>query len=356
VTALTAADLIDELRHSEGPFTLFAPTETAFVRLSPDDYRNLFEPENKAILQQILLNHIVTNATIELSSGTVGMEVTTLTGSNLTTSYGNSGPFVNDVPIFDPYILALNGVIHAITELLIPEGTIISNPTSSPVVVDTEAPSNSMATGDPTRNQTSSPTANQTMAPTPVSPGPTVSPAVVQNKTATPVPPDPTNAPTVAQEGAPTSAPADPTNPPTGTQTASPTGGAPDPTNSPTLAEKTGSPTLTPPDSTDAPADVVQTAAPSLLVSRPIVEIDDFFANVTVRVMFDDFPEEIGWLIQDISNNSLVSSRPIGSYPPPMGEVEEIILLPEGVYLFGIEDSKKEMGFVVVTHPDLPLS
>jgi hypothetical protein len=302
---------------------------------------------------------ILANATIELSSGTMGMEVTTLNGSNLTISYGNSGPFVNDVPIFDPDILALNGVIHAITELLIPEGTIISNPTSSPVVADTEAPSNSMATGDPTQNQTSSPTANQTMAPTPVSPGPTVSPAVVQSKTVTPVPPDPTNSPTVAQEGAPTSAPADPTNPPTGTQTASPTAVAPDPTNSPTLAEKTGSPTLTPPDSTDAPA-VVHTAAPSLLVARPIVEIDDFFVNVTVRVMFDGFPEEIGWLIQDISDNSLVSSRPIGSYPPPMDEVPQWMRWKRSFfYLRGstclVLKIQKEMGFVV-THPDLPLS
>jgi hypothetical protein len=244
---------VDELRNP-GPLTIFAPTETAFVRLPPDVYRGLFQPENQELLQEILLYHVVGDSIIELPSG--DMNITTVVGLNLTISYKNGRSFVNDLPIYETNISAVNGIIHSIDDLLIPEG-LIPRPTGSPTITD--APSN-----------------------------------IVND--------DPTMA-TVSQSGAPTAAPADLTNPPTLLDNAAPTMAPPDQTNSPT------------------------------------VQIDDSFVNVTVRIVFDDSPEEIGWLIQDVTDNTIVASQAIGTYSPTVDATEEIIRLQEGIYLFGIEDA-----------------
>ena len=56
--ALTAADLVDALQ-GDGPFTVFAPTDEAFAALPKETLASLLKPENKALLQTILLHHVV---------------------------------------------------------------------------------------------------------------------------------------------------------------------------------------------------------------------------------------------------------------------------------------------------------
>ena len=56
--ALKAAELIDTLK-SEGPFTVFAPTDEAFAKLPAGTLDNLLKPENKDQLASILTYHVV---------------------------------------------------------------------------------------------------------------------------------------------------------------------------------------------------------------------------------------------------------------------------------------------------------
>ena len=56
--ALTAAELVDTLK-SDGPFTVFAPTDEAFAKLPEGTLVNLLKPENKDQLVSILTYHVV---------------------------------------------------------------------------------------------------------------------------------------------------------------------------------------------------------------------------------------------------------------------------------------------------------
>src|SRR6266567_1496483 len=58
VAAVKAAGLVDTLQ-SPGPFTVFAPTNSAFGKLPAGTVETLVKPENKATLTKILTYHVV---------------------------------------------------------------------------------------------------------------------------------------------------------------------------------------------------------------------------------------------------------------------------------------------------------
>ena len=58
VAAVQAADLVDALS-SDGPFTVFAPTNDAFNNLPDGTLSTLLQPENQETLQSILTYHVV---------------------------------------------------------------------------------------------------------------------------------------------------------------------------------------------------------------------------------------------------------------------------------------------------------
>ena len=58
VAAVKAAGLVDTLQGA-GPFTVFAPTNTAFGKLPAGTVENLVKPENKETLTKILTYHVV---------------------------------------------------------------------------------------------------------------------------------------------------------------------------------------------------------------------------------------------------------------------------------------------------------
>lgn len=58
VAAVKAADLVGTLQ-GEGPFTVFAPVDTAFAALPEGTVETLLEPANKPMLQKVLTAHVV---------------------------------------------------------------------------------------------------------------------------------------------------------------------------------------------------------------------------------------------------------------------------------------------------------
>ena len=56
--ALTAAELVEVLQ-SKGPFTVFAPTDSAFAKLPKGTVEELLKPENREKLQAILKFHVI---------------------------------------------------------------------------------------------------------------------------------------------------------------------------------------------------------------------------------------------------------------------------------------------------------
>src|SRR6186713_2845536 len=58
VAAVQAAGLVETLQ-SSGPFTVFAPTNSAFDKLPAGTVETLVKPENKATLTKILTYHVI---------------------------------------------------------------------------------------------------------------------------------------------------------------------------------------------------------------------------------------------------------------------------------------------------------
>ena len=82
VAAVKAAGLVETLE-SKGPFTVFAPTNTAFGKLPAGTVETLVKPENKATLTKILTYHVVPGK-LSASDLTDGKKLKTVEGEQLT--------------------------------------------------------------------------------------------------------------------------------------------------------------------------------------------------------------------------------------------------------------------------------
>jgi uncharacterized surface protein with fasciclin (FAS1) repeats len=116
VTAVGAADLVDTL-NSDGPFTVFAPTDEAFAALPAGVLDALLLPENKDVLAKILTYHVVPGTV--LAADVTDGEVATVEGQNVTLSTAD-GVTVNGAKVVQADIVASNGVIHVIDAVILP--------------------------------------------------------------------------------------------------------------------------------------------------------------------------------------------------------------------------------------------
>lgn len=118
VAALQAADLVDTLT-GEGPYTVFAPTDDAFAKLPAGTIEDLLKPENKQMLTDILLNHVVAGNV--MASAVAGLtEAETVFGNKVAVNVEDGKVFINDAEVIITDILASNGVIHVVDTVLLP--------------------------------------------------------------------------------------------------------------------------------------------------------------------------------------------------------------------------------------------
>ena len=118
VAAVTAGDLVDVLG-SEGPFTVFAPTNEAFAALPAGTLESLLKPENKETLVAILKYHVVPGKVMstDLSDG---MKAATANGAELTINIKDGKVMVNGANVTAADISASNGVVHVIDAVILP--------------------------------------------------------------------------------------------------------------------------------------------------------------------------------------------------------------------------------------------
>jgi uncharacterized surface protein with fasciclin (FAS1) repeats len=131
LTALQAADLVEALK-GDGPFTVFAPTNEAFANLPEGKLNDLLKPENKAELAKILKYHVVSGK-VYASELKGEQMVATLEGTEIKVSvhspmkgemegeaeYANK-VMVNNAEVTNADIMASNGVIHIINNVVLP--------------------------------------------------------------------------------------------------------------------------------------------------------------------------------------------------------------------------------------------
>lgn len=130
VAAVKAADLVETL-NSDGPFTVFAPTNAAFAKLPEGTVDNLLKPENKGVLTSILTYHVVKGKFMAadvlkaIKDNQNKFKIETVNGEILEASFQDGKVMLKDkqgntsmIVLTD--VAASNGVIHAIDSVVMP--------------------------------------------------------------------------------------------------------------------------------------------------------------------------------------------------------------------------------------------
>jgi uncharacterized surface protein with fasciclin (FAS1) repeats len=116
LAAIEAAGLTDVLR-SDGPFTVFAPTDAAFGKLPEGTIEALLRDKQK--LTSILTYHVVPGKV--LAADVVKLsEAKTLQGQSVRISTSSSVT-VDNAHVTKTDIMATNGVIHVIDTVILPD-------------------------------------------------------------------------------------------------------------------------------------------------------------------------------------------------------------------------------------------
>ncbi len=114
VTAVTEADLVDTL-NSDGPFTVFAPTNDAFDAVDPDVLAAVLA--DKDLLTSVLTYHVIPgdNNAEALSGATFA----TVEGDDV--MLGADGTTVNDANVICSNVPVANGTVHIVDQVLLPQ-------------------------------------------------------------------------------------------------------------------------------------------------------------------------------------------------------------------------------------------
>lgn len=115
-TAVGVAGLGDALS-SAGPFTVFAPTNDAFARLDPTTLNNLIATPD--LLAEVLQYHVVSG--MVTSADLSNTSVPTLLGPTIDIDLTNGVMLNGNTNVINADVLATNGVVHLIDNVLIPE-------------------------------------------------------------------------------------------------------------------------------------------------------------------------------------------------------------------------------------------
>jgi len=117
VTAVKAADLVDTLK-GDGPFTVFAPNDTAFAKVPGATLQGLLA--DKAALSNVLTYHVVAGK-VTAADVVKLSEATTVQGQKVSIEVKGGKVFVDGAQVIATDIMASNGIIHVIDSVILPE-------------------------------------------------------------------------------------------------------------------------------------------------------------------------------------------------------------------------------------------
>ena len=118
VTAVKTAGLVDVLSNA-GPFTVFAPTNTAFEKLPKGTVEGLLKEEKREDLRNILQYHVYVGS-LSAESFEDGQSLGQVNGGRVTMGVKDGKVTVNGANILAS-IPTSNGVIHVIDQVLLPK-------------------------------------------------------------------------------------------------------------------------------------------------------------------------------------------------------------------------------------------
>jgi len=122
VAAIEAAGLDGAIGHPGDTYTVFAPTNAAFDALGEETINALLaDPDT---LRNILLFHVLPGTVVDAATAVslVGTSIETGNGQRIELRLDGDALLVNDSQIIATDIFGVNGVIHVIDAVLIPNG------------------------------------------------------------------------------------------------------------------------------------------------------------------------------------------------------------------------------------------
>ena len=119
VSSVIQAELLETLQ-GDGPFTVFAPTDQAFIDANID-LASLDNPEGKAALADILLYHVL-DGEVPAANVTDCLSATAVNGNPLSFTVGDT-VMVNGATVTATDVPTSNGIIHVIDKVLLPTAT-----------------------------------------------------------------------------------------------------------------------------------------------------------------------------------------------------------------------------------------
>ena len=177
--ALVRASDLGTFLSSRGPFTLFAPTNSAFSRLPPGTFEDLLRPENKVQLQRIILFALVSGKAWDAKDLTTAKSLASCEGSPLSLGIRRGAPYIGKARIIRADIHCANGLMHQVDTLLMPPhlllvaavanaeaATATNGAPVEPAAATNAAPGTNIAPPDPSAS-TNSPDATPVPAPAP---------------------------------------------------------------------------------------------------------------------------------------------------------------------------------------------
>lgn len=118
VAAVTAAGLGETLK-GPGPFTVFAPNDTALAKLPQGTIDTLLKPENKAKLVSILTYHVVSGKVMSKDIAGKTTKAKSVQGAEISID-ATHDVMVDKAKVVTADIETSNGVIHVIDTVMMP--------------------------------------------------------------------------------------------------------------------------------------------------------------------------------------------------------------------------------------------
>lgn len=110
---------VAETLEGKGPFTLFAPTNDAFAKVDEASLDFLTRPDNLEQLKSVLLAHLV-KGKILAKDVKEGTPLRTLANTEITVEKHDGVLYLQGIPIHEPDLEVDNGVIHALSGVIMP--------------------------------------------------------------------------------------------------------------------------------------------------------------------------------------------------------------------------------------------
>lgn len=118
ISSLNSTQLSTDLE-SEGPFTILAPTDSAFAKLPAGTLDSLLEPENESYLIRLLQHHIIEEQ-YDRENLIDGLSLKALSGLDIVVSKSDNSLEVNGALVISE-IKAQNGIIYILDKVITPK-------------------------------------------------------------------------------------------------------------------------------------------------------------------------------------------------------------------------------------------